>query len=94
MKRNEAVAEKAFENRLEILSALNDDFQKNFGTKDTQSYADTYAGSLRFMNSKISMPLSCEMKIRQLQNCMTRVNSVAVVCWRLGLLSEESDLSK
>ena len=25
---------------------------KEFGTKDTQSYADTYAGSLRFMNSK------------------------------------------
>ena len=52
VKRNVAVAEKAFRNRLDILSALNDDFQKNFGTKDTQSYADTYAGSLRFMNSQ------------------------------------------
>ena len=52
VKRNKAVAEKAFRNRLDILSALNEDFQKNFGTKDTQSYVDTYAGSLRFMNSK------------------------------------------
>ncbi|MDA7938715.1 DUF1501 domain-containing protein, partial [Pirellulales bacterium] len=50
--RSKAVAEKAFKNRLDILSNLNRDFQKNFGTKDTQSYVDTYAGSLRFMNSK------------------------------------------
>ncbi|NRB75535.1 MAG: DUF1501 domain-containing protein, partial [Verrucomicrobiales bacterium] len=27
-------------------------FQENFGAKDTQSYVDTYAGSLKFMNSK------------------------------------------
>ena len=52
VKRNESVGEKAFNKRLDILNALNEDFQKDFGDKDTQSYVDTYAGSLKFMNSK------------------------------------------
>ena len=51
-KRNEAVGQKAFEKRLDILNILNGDFQKDYGSRDTQSYVDTYAGSLRFMNSK------------------------------------------
>ena len=50
-KRNEAVGENAFTNRLNILNALNQDFQGDFGGQDTQSYRDTYAGSLKFMNS-------------------------------------------
>ena len=34
---NKAVAEKAFRNRLDILSSLNADFQKNFGTNTSLS---------------------------------------------------------
>ena len=52
VKRQQAVSEKAFQKRLDILNTLNSDFQENFGAKDTQSYVDTYAGSLKFMNSK------------------------------------------
>ena len=52
VKRTESVGEEAFQNRLDILSTLNADFQQEFGAKDTQSYVDTYAGSLKFMNSK------------------------------------------
>jgi hypothetical protein len=50
-KRSESVGEKAFEKRLSILDSLNKDFEKDFGSKDTRSYIDTYAGSLKFMNS-------------------------------------------
>ena len=52
VKRNESVGENAFKKRLNILDALNEDFQKGFGTKETKSYVDTYAGSLKFMNSQ------------------------------------------
>jgi len=51
VKRSESVGEKAFKNRLNILDSLNKDFAKDFGSKDTRSYVDTYAGSLKFMNS-------------------------------------------
>ena len=50
--RDESVGESAYANRLQILEALNRDFDRDFGTKDTRSYVDTYASSLRFMNSK------------------------------------------
>ncbi len=43
--------DEAFEKRINILDSLNRDFQENFGDKETQSYIDTYAGSLKFMNS-------------------------------------------
>ena len=46
------MGEKAFNNRLDILNSLNTDFQEDFGTRDSQSYMDTYSGSLKFMNSK------------------------------------------
>lgn len=52
VKRNESVGENAFKKRLNILDSLNGDFQESFGTKETKSYGDTYAGSLKFMNSK------------------------------------------
>lgn len=52
VKRSEALGEKAFGSRLDILNTLNADFQKNYGARDTQSYVDTYSGALRFMNSK------------------------------------------
>ena len=52
VKRNESVGQNAFKKRLGILDSLNTDFQKGFGTKETKSYVDTYAGSLKFMNSK------------------------------------------
>ncbi|MEO1863267.1 MAG: DUF1501 domain-containing protein, partial [Verrucomicrobiia bacterium] len=51
VKRNESVGEIAFKKRLNILDSLNKDFEKDFGSKDTRSYVDTYAGSLKFMNS-------------------------------------------
>ena len=51
-KRKKTVGEQSFGNRLDILNALNADFQKNFGDRETQSYMDTYAGALKFMNSK------------------------------------------
>ena len=52
VKRNESVGEDAFKNRLDILNALNQDFEKDFGGRNTKAYIDTFAGSLRFMNSK------------------------------------------
>ena len=52
IRRDESVEEDAFEKRLDILASLNKDFDKDYGTKDTRSYVDTYAGSLKFMNSK------------------------------------------
>jgi hypothetical protein len=52
VKRHQAVGEKTFQKRLDILNELNSDFEENFGAKDTQSYVNTYAGSLKFMNSK------------------------------------------
>jgi len=51
VKRSESVDEQAFQKRLRILDSLNQDFAKDFGSKDTRSYVDTYAGSLKFMNS-------------------------------------------
>jgi hypothetical protein len=51
VKRNESLGENAFKKRLNILDSLNKDFEKDFGSKDTRSYVDTYAGSLKFMNS-------------------------------------------
>lgn len=51
VKRKELVGEDAFKKRLNILDSLNQDFEKDFGSKDTRSYIDTYAGSLKFMNS-------------------------------------------
>lgn len=52
IKRHGAVDQKKFNNRQAILKQLNGDFNKNHGTKDTKSYEETYAGSLKFMNSK------------------------------------------
>ena len=42
VKRNKSVGEEAFNNRLDILNRLNTDFQEDFGTRDSQSYMDTY----------------------------------------------------
>ena len=50
--RNQAVEEKQFEKRIDILDSLNADFEHDYGTKDTRSYMDTYASSLKFMSSK------------------------------------------
>ena len=50
--RNQAVEEKQFEKRIDILDSLNADFEHDYGTKDTRSYIDTYASSLKFMSSK------------------------------------------
>ncbi|MEM7558003.1 MAG: DUF1501 domain-containing protein [Planctomycetota bacterium] len=50
--RNSAVEESQFDRRLDILSSLNNDFDGEYGNKDTRAYVDTYQGSLRFMNSK------------------------------------------
>ena len=50
--RNSAVHRSKFEKRLTILDSLNEDFDRDYGTKDTKAYVDTYQGSLRFMNSK------------------------------------------
>jgi hypothetical protein len=50
--RNKGVSADTLEKRLDILAALNEDFDLDFGTKDTQSYRDSYKGSLKFMNSK------------------------------------------
>ncbi len=50
--RNPVVDESKFDQRLDILSALNKDFDDEYGNKDTRAYVDTYQGSLRFMNSK------------------------------------------
>jgi hypothetical protein len=51
VKRSESVDEQAFQRRLRILDSLNQDFAKDFGSNDTRSYVNTYAGSLKFMNS-------------------------------------------
>ena len=51
VKRKESIQENTFKKRLNILDSLNNDFEANFGAKDTRSYVDTYAGSLKFMNS-------------------------------------------
>jgi len=50
--RNQAVEEKQFDKRIDILDSLNSDFEHLYGTKDTRSYVDTYASSLKFMSSK------------------------------------------
>jgi len=50
--RNSAVDESKFEQRLDILNSLNNDFDGEYGNRDTRAYVDTYQGSLRFMNSK------------------------------------------
>ncbi len=50
--RNPVVGKNKFDQRLDILSALNKDFDGEYGNKDTRAYVDTYQGSLRFMNSK------------------------------------------
>ena len=50
--RNSAVEESKFEKRLGILDSLNSGFDREYSTKDTRAYVDTYQGSLRFMNSK------------------------------------------
>lgn len=50
--RNPVVDKNKFDQRLDILSALNKDFDGEYGNKDTRAYVDTYQGSLRFMNSK------------------------------------------
>ena len=50
--RNSAVQENKFQKRLAILDSLNQDFDRDYGTKDTRAYVDTYQGSLKFMNSK------------------------------------------
>ena len=52
IQRNQEVSEDKFNKRLDILSSLNNGFEQDYGTKDTQSYVDTYKGSLRFMTSK------------------------------------------
>lgn len=52
VKRKESRGGNALKKRLDILAALNKDFEQDYGTKDTRSYVDTYAGSLKFMNSK------------------------------------------
>lgn len=49
--RNKAIEEKQFNKRIDILDSLNMDFDQGYGTKDTRSYVDTYASSLKFMNS-------------------------------------------
>lgn len=50
--RNGAVGENKFNTRLGIMEALNNNFDRDHGTKDTRAYVNTYRGSLRFMNSK------------------------------------------
>ncbi|MBT5815679.1 MAG: DUF1501 domain-containing protein [Opitutales bacterium] len=50
--RNRAVGEGKFNKRIDILDAMNKGFDQDYGTKDTRSYVDTYASSLKFMNSK------------------------------------------
>ena len=50
--RNSAVQEGQFEKRLGILDTLNEGFDRNYSTKDTRAYVDTYQGSLRFMKSE------------------------------------------
>ncbi len=52
IQRKKTVGEESFKKRLDILDSLNQGFEAEYGTKDTQSYIDTYAGSLKFMNSK------------------------------------------
>ncbi len=52
VKRKQSLGEDAVTKRLSILDSLNQDFEADFGSKETQSYIDTYAGSLKFMNSK------------------------------------------
>lgn len=50
--RNQSIEENQFNKRIDILASLNKDFNQDYGTKDTRSYVDTYASSLKFMNSK------------------------------------------
>ena len=50
--RHKLISEEKLDQRLGILDSLNKDFDQNFGTKDTQSYVDAYANSLKFMKSK------------------------------------------
>jgi hypothetical protein len=50
--RNRAVEREKFNKRIDILDAMNKGFDQDYGTKDTRSYVDTYASSLKFMNSK------------------------------------------
>ena len=50
--RNQSIEENQFNKRIDILDSMNKDFNQDYGTKDTRSYVDTYASSLKFMNSK------------------------------------------
>ena len=79
VKRNKSVGEEAFNNRLDILNSLNTDFQEDFGTRDSQSYMDTYSGSLKFMNSKDIDAFELKVRRPVSQNCTMQVSSAAVV---------------
>lgn len=46
-----SITQNTFHKRIGILNSLNQDFENDFGDRETKSYIDTYAGSLKFMNS-------------------------------------------
>lgn len=52
IRRSDSIGNDTFAERLDILSSLNRDFETDYSTKETRSYINTYAGSLKFMNSK------------------------------------------
>ena len=79
--RNQAVEEKQFEKRIDILDSLNADFEHDYGTKDTRSYMDTYASSLKFMSSKDIDAFDLKRESERIVGMYGRMNSVAVACW-------------
>ena len=48
----EILIKKTFNKRLQLLSALDKNFDQSFGTKETQAYSDVYKNSVNFMQSK------------------------------------------
>lgn len=49
---HQKVSKKEFDERLKLLNALNADFERGYGTKETKAYSDIYNNSINFMKSK------------------------------------------
>ena len=52
IKKHQKVGADHFDQRLSLLDSFNDDFDKKFANKETETYRDSYRDAVKFMNSK------------------------------------------
>lgn len=50
--RHKQVSKESFVNRMSLLKSFNEDYDKDFANKDSDSYKDSYKNAVKFMNSK------------------------------------------